>query len=153
MVRFDPRFEHLPRLGPEPKRLRAALTTFGDAAMFADLAGAARRYAKACAKDERGRPSPYYAFDMLCFGHRGDAVCVGLRGAVEGATGRKVTITRHHDRGEWGGDFFQLVEAVWPVACEIAEAVTMRRMPPNPSTPEARGKHLQRALKTIGRGC
>jgi hypothetical protein len=152
MVRFDPRFKDLPQLWPEPKQLRSVLTQFGDAAMFAGLAKEARRYAKACDRDEHGRPSRYHAFDVLCFGLMGDAVFVGLRGAVEGATGRKVTMTRYDDRGEWGGDFFHLVEAVWPVACKIAEAVIKRLMPPNPSTPEARGKHLQRALKAIGRG-
>jgi hypothetical protein len=149
VIRVDRRFEDLPQLWAGPTRLRAVLTEYGDAARFTDLAKAARRHAERCAVDKGGR-SPPYVFDTLCFGHSG--VSAGLRGAVEGAGGRKVTITWHDDRGEWGGDFFQLVEAVWPVACEIAEAVTKRRVPPNPSTPEARGKHLQRLLERYNDG-
>ena len=139
---FDPRFSALPPLWPDPSLLRAvclnqfrtALAPFGDAAFFEGLSMAARRYAKLCV-DAGGRPPPF-AFDALSR---------GLKIAVEHATKRRATITRREDLGEWGGKLFRLVEAVWPVACGIAETITQRRAI-GPSTPSARGKHLQRAL-------
>ena len=144
----DPRFSALPSLWPDPPYLRTvaldqfrtALASFGDAAFFEGLAKAARQYAKRCAVDRGGHPPPY-AFDALSS---------GLKHAFERATKRKATITHREDLGQWGGDFFSFVETVWSVACEIARTVPLPP-PLTPSTPEARGKHLQRALKALER--
>jgi hypothetical protein len=132
---FDPRFKDLPPLSPPAEILAAALSPFGTTADFQQLAEAARRYADACVEDRGSRPK-HFAFDALSR---------GLKLAFERAAERKATITRRDDRGEWDGDFFRLVEAVWPVACNIAEKVTGQPLP-GPATTEARGKYLQRRL-------
>jgi hypothetical protein len=153
---FDPRFSALPPLWPDPpflrtaglNQFRTALTALTkhdaekrvlDATVFEELARTARQYAKLCV-DTGGR-SPPISFDALWR---------GLKVAVEHATKCRATITWREDLGIWGGDLFRLVEAVWPVACEIAETITGRRAL-GPPTPSARGKHLQRGLKALTR--
>jgi hypothetical protein len=121
----------LRQLTPEPAVLRAALAPYGNAADFRELATAAGRYAAACVPDDGGRP-PSFAFDLLC---------VELNDVFERATGRTA--------GESGGDYFRLIEAVWPVAREVAEAVTKQPLPSNPSTSAALGKRLQRLFPRL----
>jgi hypothetical protein len=136
-------FNALPPLWPDPPLLRpalrqfsAALEPYGDAAAFEGLAKAARQYADLCVGKD-GRPPPF-AFDALW---------LRLMVALEQATKRKATITHREDLGEWGGSFFRLVEAIWPVARGIAEKVTGRAL--EASTSSGRGKHLQRGLKFL----
>ncbi len=139
-LHLDPRFKDLPPLWPEPPMLRAVLAPFGNGAKFSKLAKAARHYAALCVPDEGSRPRSI-AFDTLC---------VGLLDGLERATKRKAALTRHWG-GKWGGDYFRLVEAVWPVACEVAEAVANLPVRSSPPTSEALGQRLKRLLKRLGR--
>jgi hypothetical protein len=125
----------------DPTLLRAVLAPYGHAADFKDLAKAARRYAGLCVRDEGSRPR------SLTF----DTLCVGLMDGFERATNRKVKISRHRGSGEWGGEYFRLVEAVWPVAREIADAVAKQSVRSSPPTSEALGKRLGRLLERLGR--
>jgi hypothetical protein len=109
--------------------LRAALAPFGNADDFQRLARAARRYAAACVPDKGGRPPS--AFDILCG---------RLKHGYEDATGRSASST---------GDYHRLVEAVWPVAREVAEAVTKQPVPSNPSTSAALRRRLERLLPRL----
>jgi hypothetical protein len=133
-IHADPRFKDLPLLTPEPAVLRAALAPYGNASEFAGLAKAAQRYAEACVRDDGGRP-PFFAFDVLC---------VELKKAFERSTRRGA---RERD-----GDYFRLVEAVWPVAREVAEAVTKQPLPSDPSTSAALGKRLLRLFPRLKPG-
>jgi hypothetical protein len=116
--------------------LAAALAPF-DADEFERAAKAARRYANACVIDKGGSP-PYLAFGALV---------IRLKHAFERAAERRATITRHEDRGGWGGDFFAIVETALPVVRDIAITVTPTRPMLVPSTSEVRGKFLQRLCR------
>jgi hypothetical protein len=152
-VHHDLRFKDLPALSPSPDSVTTALLPFGLPSIgkvareervakavnrFRELAEAARAYAKACV-DEGGIRKQYPAFDALV--HE-------LKLAFEQASGPAATISRRRsDPRGWDGKYFDLVEAVWQVACDIAEQVTDRQLQ-GPRTPKARGKHLDRLLNS-----
>ena len=69
-----------------------------------------------------------------------DTLCVGLTDALERATKRKATSS---------SDYFRLVEAVWPVACEIAE--TAKKRCRNPSRPGRFGNARKDCLRGLRR--
>lgn len=115
----------------DPTVLRAVLAPYGRAADFKGLAKAAWCYAKLCLPDEGTRPRSR-AFDTLC---------VRLIDGFKRVTKRKPTSS---------GDYFRLIEAVWGVACEIAETVTKRSVEPNLPTSGALRKRVERLLKHLG---
>lgn len=142
---FDPRFKELPPLLASPVvlsvRLAETLAPFGDAAYFKRLAQAARKYAEACGADRGGRPA------LIPF----NTLCLRLAEAFENATEARATITRNEANGKWGGKFFRLIEALWPVACEVASTLNAQRPLAGPSSTEARGKQVQRLLRNSKR--
>lgn len=125
-VHVDPRFESLPLLNPEPAVLRAALAPYGNTARFAELAAAAQHYASVCVPDNGSRPRTF-AFDVLCF--------------------ELEKVFKERRAPERGGDYFQLVKAVWPVAREVAQAATKQPLPD--FTSAALGKRLQRLFPRL----
>jgi hypothetical protein len=142
-LHLDPRFKGLPQLSPPPEilgaKLAKSLAPFGDASSLRRLARAARRYADACDVDKGGRPT-MIAFNMLC-------LC--LAEAFEDATKMPATITRNEASGKWGGKFFRLVEALWPVARKAATALSAQEPLRGPSNAERRGKQIQRLLRNF----
>jgi hypothetical protein len=99
----------------------------------------ARRWAERCKQLEKRGREKFYAFGGLV---------KGLRRAFESATRGAATLTHREDRrdeDEWGGRFWELVEAVLPVAQHVAVTVAGAAFDA-PATPGARGKYLQRLL-------
>jgi hypothetical protein len=107
------------------------------------LAAAARCYAKAFS-DTGGASKKYPAFDALLFGE--SVFENGLAHAYQRATGRDAKVTWSGHRNGYEGRFLALVEAVLPVAHDIAEKVTGRALA-CPDTKQARGNYIYNATR------
>ncbi|HZV04172.1 MAG TPA: hypothetical protein VE999_03690 [Gemmataceae bacterium] len=109
------------------------------------LAEAARHYAEAEAlKDKGGAPKRFIAFDALIKGEEGSAN--GLADAYARATGSAAKVTWSEHREQYEGRFLALVEAVLPVARDIAEKAARHEIP-FPKTARARGKYVYEATR------
>jgi hypothetical protein len=111
------------------------------------LAAAAKHYAEAF-KDEGGVPKRLVAFDALVNGEKD--LANGLTDAYERATKRAAKVTWHNYRQQYESRFLTLIEAVLPVACDIAEKATGHALP-FPKTAQTRGAYVYEATR-VGAG-